>query len=77
MGKSYRTNKIFGWSKATSEKKDKTFHHRKMRRRINMQLHKEEFDTPFPTDEEVSDVWTWNKDGKQYWPGATKRDMQK
>lgn len=77
MGKSYRKTKKFGWSTAASEKEDKVFHHRKMRKKIKDQIQKEDFDSPFPVDNEVSDPWTWNKDGKQYWPDATKRDMGK
>ena len=76
MGKSYRKTKIFGWTAASSEKKDKVFHHRKMRRRVHEQIQKEDYDL-FPVDNEISNVWTWDKDGKQYWPAATKKDMSK
>jgi hypothetical protein len=77
MGKSYRRTKIFGHTKSDSEKQDKTFHHRRMRKRIKDQIHKGEFDKPFPMEREVSNVWTWDKDGKHYWKGATDRDMGK
>ena len=77
MGKSYRKSKHFGFTAARSEKKDKVFHHRKMRRRVQQQLHSEDFDAPFPVDNEVSNVWNFAKDGKQYWPDAGKRDLGK
>ena len=77
MGKSYRKHKIFGCAATSSEKKDKILHHRKMRRKVKDQIQKEDFDTPFPVDNEVSNVWTWNKDGKQYWGEATEIDMGK
>lgn len=77
MGKSYRKSKICGWTTAKSEKQDKRFHNRKMRKRVHDQLSKEDFDTPFPVDDEVSDVWNFAKDGKQYWKSASKRDLGK
>lgn len=77
MGKSRRKTKIFGWTCSDSEKRDKVIHHKKMRRRVKDQIQKGEFEEPFPVDNEVSDVYTWDKDGRQFWKDATDRDMGK
>ena len=77
MGKSFKKTKKFGWTCSSSEKRDKIYHHHKMRRRIKNQIRKEDFDSPFPIDNEVSNPDTWDKDGKQYWGQATKKDMGK
>jgi len=77
MSRSKRKHKIFGITTAASEKKDKVFHHRKMRKKIKSQIQKGDFESPFPIDNEVSNPWTWDKDGKQYWPDATDKDLGK
>ena len=76
MSRSYRKNKIFPIACGTSEKQDKRFHNRKMRRRVRIQMVKGDFDI-FPVAEEISNVWSWAKDGKHWWNDATKKDMRK
>ncbi len=77
MSRSYRKHKIMGNTCARSEKKDKRFHNRRMRRKVHDQIGRGEFERPFPVDNEVTDPWTMDKDGKQYFADATKKDMSK
>ena len=77
MGKSRKHTKIFGNTCSDSEKRDKTIHHRRMRRKIKDQIQKGEFDEPFPVDEEVSDVYNWDKDGKSWFGEAEEKDLRK
>jgi hypothetical protein len=75
MSRSYRKTKIFGMTKAESEKKDKRLANRRLRKAIsNMDLLETEI---VPTIEDVSNVWSFDKDGRQYWHNATKKDMRK
>lgn len=81
MSRSRRKKKIFGISCSGSEKREKTAHHRRLRRRVADALREslrtgDEPET-LPVDREVSDVWTWSKDGKIYWGGASEKDMRK
>ena len=46
-------------------------------KKIKSQIQKGDFESPFPIDNEVSNPWTWDKDGKQYWPDATDKDLGK
>ena len=76
MGKSYKKSKFFG-NAGGSEKKDKQWCNRSLRHKVKQKLEAEEFDAPMPLPNEVRNIWSMAKDGKHYWPGATKRDMGK
>jgi hypothetical protein len=69
MGKSYKKNVYTGWAGAESEKHDKETAHRSFRNKEkqalrNVMVNEEE---EFPERlEEVSEEWTFAKDGRQY-----------
>lgn len=69
MGKSYKKNAYGGWTGAESEKKDKETAHRAFRNKSKQAL-KHFVDTEvedFPEKlREVSEEWTFAKDGRQY-----------
>lgn len=69
MGKSYKKNAYTGWACAESEKKDKVAAHRSFRNKEKEVLRKvmENDDEQFPERlEEISQVYSFAKDGKQY-----------
>ena len=69
MGKSYKKNAYGGWTGADSEKKDKIATHKAFRNREREALKKviREEDAEFPERlEEISQVYTFAKDGKQF-----------
>lgn len=69
MGKSYKKNAYGGWTGAESEKKDKETAHRAFRNKSKQALkHYVERDVEdFPERmEEISQVATFAKDGKQF-----------
>lgn len=69
MGKSYKKNAYGGWTGADSEKKDKETAHRTFRNKSKQALKRvvDEEDTDFPERlEEISQVYAFAKDGKQF-----------
>lgn len=76
MSRSYRKTPIFGYSCKESEKDDKRRMNRKIRRRENMKDLLDEGYLPVLKNEAMSE-WDMGKDGKHYWPQATKKDMSK
>jgi len=50
---------------ATSEKQAKRSANRKLRRRVKQHLDGDTERTLLPSEREISDVWTMDKDGKQ------------
>ena len=69
MGKSYKKNPYTGWAKPESEKRDKETAHRSFRNKSKQALKRaiSEEDIVFPDRlEEVSEEWTFAKDGRQY-----------
>lgn len=71
MSRSYKKTPRFPTTCAESEKDDKRFANRKLRRSTNMKLAQIEDDDSidelvFPELREVSEVWTFSKDGKGY-----------
>jgi hypothetical protein len=77
MGKSRRKTKIFGMTLAKSEKEDKRHCNRALRRKVKSQLSTGDYETPMPLPNEVVNIWSMDKDGKQYWPDAEEKDMRK
>ena len=65
MSRSYRRTPVLGHVKARSEKKDKRWAQRRWRRIVRLSLRREEWEL-LPTLREVSNVWDFPKDGKQY-----------
>jgi len=66
MSRSHRHTPIVGWTLARSEKRDKRLANRKLRAAIREALHHE--NEVMPVLREVSNVWDFNKDGRQWWP---------
>lgn len=82
MGKSYKKNAYGGWTGADSEKKDKEASHKSFRNREREALRKamREEETEFPERlEEISQVATFAKDGKQFcgMPGENDPDYER
>ena len=69
MGKSHKKSAYGGWTFAESEKRDKVAAHKAFRNKEREALKKimREEDAEFPERlEEISQVYTFAKDGKQY-----------
>lgn len=69
MSKSYKKNAYGGWTGAESEKKDKETAHRSFRNKSKQALKRfvSEDNEDFPEKlKEVSEEWTFAKDGRQY-----------
>lgn len=73
MGKSRKKSPFFANTGAESEKKDKRFANRKLRRAVDKELDKVKEnpelaeEVALPEMREVSDEWKFDKDGKRYW----------
>lgn len=65
MSRSKRKTSIHGITTAESEKADKLAAHRKYRRTLKQKL-EAGLDTPLPVERELSNVWSFAKDGKRY-----------
>lgn len=75
MTRSYRHSKVIGTAKCRSERWDKKIWHSKFRAKIHTLLASgKEADVDI---KEVSDPWSMNKDGKNYWPDITAKYMRK
>jgi hypothetical protein len=75
MSRSRRKTPVFGNTTATSEKADKRIANQRLRSHVR---------TSFAAGQEpaigirdVSSTWTFDKDGKRFWCGATAEDMRK
>lgn len=75
MSHSYRINKIVGNTCKTSEKKDKTNANKKLRRLVKVRIARQT--ETLPLLKELSNIWSFAKDGKHYWAGMTKKDSSK
>lgn len=64
MSRSRRKNPIIGITTAETEKKNKLEANRKLRRLNRIKIHKGDFE--FFQLREISNVWMFDKDGKQY-----------
>ncbi|MCB4800316.1 hypothetical protein [Neotamlana laminarinivorans] len=75
MSRSKKKTKIQGITTATSEKENKQDANRKFRRIIKQKIKAEE--TELPELREVSNVWSFDKDGKRYSPEMTEKELRK
>jgi len=75
MSRSYIKNKIVGYTKKETEKRDKTIANKRYRRLVKVRIAKRS--EVLPLAREVSNVWTFDKDGKHYYPEMTKLEMRK
>ena len=65
MSKSFRKSPFCGMTTAESEKKDKQLAHRRERRIVHQILASDPLRPVLPHRREVSNVWSFDKDGKQ------------
>ena len=75
MSRSVKKTPRKGFSSSTSEKEDKRLANRKIRRVTRVEVHK-------GVDEiskvkELSNVWSFDKDGKRYLKNPSRKDMRK
>ncbi|MDH7461390.1 hypothetical protein QEG73_08865 [Chitinophagaceae bacterium 26-R-25] len=75
MSRSKKKTPITGITGAESEKNDKRIANRKFRRITKMQVKKG--DDKFVELKEISNVWSFDKDGKHYLKSPTKKDLRK
>ncbi len=75
MSRSFRKTKIQGITTINSEKEDKQKANRKFRRVVKQKLNLDESD--LPNRREVSNVWSFAKDGKRYCSKMTLKDLRK
>ena len=75
MSRSKKKTKIQGITTATSEKENKWDANRKFRRIIKQKVKSEK--TELPKLREVSNIWSFDKDGKRYNPEMTKKELRK
>lgn len=73
MSRSVGHTPIGGHCKCRSEKDEKRAANRKLRRIVRMSV-RSGLD-PLPVIREVSNVWTWGKDGKTLWGGQGFDDL--
>lgn len=64
MSNSFRKNWITGYTTCPSEKQDKRFANKKLRRLVKTKIHSNNFN--LPQLREISNIWYFGKDGKQF-----------
>lgn len=75
MSRSRKKTPIIGITTAETEKKNKLESNRKFRRLNRIKIHKGDFD--FFQLREISNVWGFDKDGKQYLKEPNRKDLMK
>jgi len=75
MSRSKKKTKIQGITTATSEKENKQDANRKFRRIVKQKVKLDE--TKIPELREVSNAWSFDKDGKRYDDEMTEKDLRK
>jgi|TARA_B110000967_G_scaffold209020_1_gene263345 hypothetical protein len=75
MSRSKKKTKIQGITTAKSEKKNKSAANRTFRRIVKKKVESEE--TVLPELREISNVWSFDKDGKKYNSELTKKELRK
>ena len=81
MSRSYKKTPIGSWvANASSEKKDKQMFHRKSRRLYKEALENFDMETEesvYFNPNEISNTYTWAKDGKGYFGNLEEEDKQR
>lgn len=67
MSLSHQHTPVTGNCSCRSEKYDKVSYHKRYRRAVRIAVQRG--DEVLPHFRELSNVWTWGKDGKTYWVG--------
>lgn len=75
MSRSSKKTPKIGITTAETEKENKRQANRKFRRVIKTKLKKGEVELPLT--KEISNVWLFDKDGKQFLKKPTKKDLRK
>jgi hypothetical protein len=75
MSRSKKKTKIHGYTTAESEKENKQQANRKYRRIIKQKIKSTE--SELPKIKELSNVWSFDKDGKRYDSNMTDKDLRK
>ena len=75
MSRSFIKNKIVGYTKKETEKRDKTIANKRYRRLVKVRIAKRS--EVLPLIREVSNIYQFDKDGKHYYAGMTKLEMRK
>ncbi|TVZ08641.1 hypothetical protein JM80_1140 [Cellulophaga sp. RHA_52] len=75
MSKSEKKTKIRGITTAKSEKENKQDANRKYRRIVKQKVKSNE--SELPKVREISNVWSFDKDGKKYNSEMTDKDLRK
>lgn len=75
MSRSFMKNKIVGYTKKETEKRDKTIANKRYRRLVKVRIAKRS--EILPLIREVSNIYQFDKDGKHYYAGMTKLEMRK
>lgn len=76
MSRSRRKTKVLGIAD-TSDKDSKRTANRCLRHQVKRLLKRDEDDAELPLVREMSDVWDFEKDGKQYRSSASDAEMRK
>ncbi len=75
MSRSFKKTPKKGITSAETEKQDKRKANRRFRRKTKIQVQKEE---PVLYEiREVSNIWSFDKDGKKFIKNSTKKDLRK
>lgn len=77
MSRSHRKTPICGHTTAETEKQDKRIANRSFRRTVRQQLGSRHPDAVISNIRAVSNVWSFDKDGKQFLHKPSKKDMRK
>ena len=75
MSRSKKKTKIHGNTTAKSEKENKRDANRKLRRIVKQKVNSGR--TELPELREVSNVWSFDKDGKRYNPEMNEKELRK
>jgi hypothetical protein len=75
MARSYRRTPIFGITTSKSEKQAKRIANRRLRRAVRQAMLRGK--EVLPRLREVSNLWSFDKDGRRYDRGAGAREMRK
>jgi hypothetical protein len=78
MARSRKKTPITGMNRSKSEKADKVAAHRVERRKVHLRLKTEGDGDALPVRREISNVWSYAKDGKIYKkPWMRPKDLRK
>lgn len=75
MSRSRLKTPIFGMTTAVTEKQDKRLANRRLRRIVKQSVNQE--DVHLPKLRQVSNIWSFDKDGKRFYIKATEKNMRK